>query len=365
MANNFFSIMKLIAAILLFFLGTLLLAQESPDSVSTEKKTGLVILPVLYSSPETGLGVGGAGLYYFDTGNAGNRLSSLQFAAIYTFKNQLLINNPFQYFDKKDKYWLSGEASFYIFPFNYYGRGTAINLDNFETYEARYLRFRLQSLRQFKKKRYFGPRLWVDHYFAIDTDPSGELHSGEILGSEPGTVSGVGAVGIIDERNNIFSPSQGYYIEFSALRYSNAFASDFNFTNFTIDLRKYYEIPNGSELGMQFFHNSTIGSVPFNYLARLGGGRTNRGYYEGAYNDTNYTSMQAEYRHYFFNKIIGAAFVGAGTVYPGISGIDQVLPSVGFGFRYELKKKEKIRVRLDFAFGKDTFGFYLDFNEAF
>lgn len=357
--------MKVVASILFFLSFSNLIAQEKSDSIGIENKTGLVILPVIYSSPETGLGVGGAGLYYFETGNTENRLSSLQFAAIYTFKNQLLINNPFQYFDKKDKYWLSGEASYYIFPFNYYGRGTAINLDEFETYEARYLRFRLQALRQIKKKRYFGPRLWVDHYFAIDTDPSGALQSGEILGSEPGTVSGAGAAGIIDERNNIFSPSKGYYIEFSALRYSSAFASDFNFTNFTIDLRKYYEGANRDELGMQFFHNSTIGNVPFNYLARLGGSRTNRGYYEGAYNDTNYTSMQAEYRHYFFNRIIGAAFVGAGTVYPRIGDIDEVLPSVGFGFRYELKKKEKIRIRLDFAFGKDTFGFYLDFNEAF
>lgn len=357
--------MRFLKIILFFLICFPSLGQENPDTVSVNKKTGLVLLPVIYSSPETGVGVGGAGLYYFDTGNKAGRLSSLQFAAIYTFKNQLLINNPFQHFDKKDRYWASGEASFYIFPFNYYGRGSAIDLDEFETYEARYLRFRLQVLRQVKKKHYIGPRFWIDHYFAIEADPDGDLQTGNILGSKPGTVSGFGAVGIIDKRNNIFSPSRGYYLELSAIRYSEVIFSNYNFTNLTLDARRYYEKPNGDEFGLQIFHNSTIGSVPFNYLARLGGARTNRGYYEGAYNDTNYTSIQAEYRHYLFNKIIGAAFVGAGTVYPDFGEINTVLPSVGFGFRYELKKKEKIRVRLDFAFGKDTFGFYLDFNEAF
>ncbi|MGB3466643.1 MAG: hypothetical protein WBA74_15285, partial [Cyclobacteriaceae bacterium] len=172
--------MKRYLGLLLLLTGSTLFAQEKPDSLSTEKKTGLVILPAIYSSPETGFGLGGAGLLYFDTGNEAGKISSLQFAAIYTFKNQLLINNPFQYFDKRDRYWASGEASFYIFPFNYYGRGTGIDLEEFETYEARYLRFRLQVLRQLKKQHYFGPRLWIDHYFAIDTDPSGQLQSGEI-----------------------------------------------------------------------------------------------------------------------------------------------------------------------------------------
>lgn len=340
-------------------------AQNTQDTTTTDTQTGLVLLPAIFSSPETGLGLGGAGLYYFDTGNPNGRPSSLQFAAIYTFKNQLLINNPFQYFDAKDKYWASGELSFFIFPFNYYGRGTDIDLDEFETFEARYIRFRLQVLRQVKKKHYIGPRYWLDHYFAIDTDPNGELRNGTILGSSPGTVSGLGVVGIIDQRNNIFSPSKGHYLEASVMRYSEALAGSFNFTTFNLDARKYYENSNGDEFGLQFFHNSTIGSVPFNYLARLGGGRTNRGYYEGAYNDTHYTTVQAEYRHYLFRKIIGAAFIGGGTVYPNIGSIDTLLPSAGFGFRYELKKKEKIRIRLDFAFGRDSFGFYLDFNEPF
>ncbi|MEL7146460.1 MAG: hypothetical protein AAFO69_08840, partial [Bacteroidota bacterium] len=271
-------------------------AQETSDSTASETATGLVLLPAVFSSPETGLGVGGAGLYYFDTGNPAGNLSSLQFAAIYTFKNQLLINNPFQYFDAKDKYWASGEVSFFIFPFNYYGRGTDIDLDEFETFEARYLRFRLQVLRQVKKKHYIGPRYWLDHYFAIDTDPNGALQTGTILGSRPGTVSGLGIVGIIDRRNNIFSPSEGYYLETATMRYSEALAGTFNFTTFTFDARKYFENNNGDEFGLQFFHNSTVGNVPFNYLARLGGGRTNRGYYEGAYNDTHYSTVQAEYR---------------------------------------------------------------------
>ena len=340
-------------------------AQDSTDTTATSTQQGLVLLPTIFSSPETGLGVGGAGLYYFDTGNKTGNPSSWQFAAIYTFKNQLLLINPFQYFDAKDRYWASGEVSFFIFPFNYYGRGTDIDLDEFETYESRYLRFRFQLLRQVREKTYLGPRYWLDHYFAIDTDPEGELQNGTILGSRPGTVSGLGLVGIIDQRNNVFSPSEGYYVEASAVRYSEALAGTFNFNTFNLDARKYFENNNGDEFALQFFHNSTVGNVPFNYLARLGGGRTSRGYYEGAYNDTHYTNLQAEYRHYLFPKIIGAAFVSGGTVYPNLGEIDTILPSAGFGFRYELKKKEQIRIRLDFAFGRDSFGFYLDFNEAF
>jgi hypothetical protein len=60
-------------------------------------------------------------------------------------------------------------------------------------------------------------------------------------------------------------------------------------------------------------------------------------------------------------------FAGLGTVAPDAAAIfsSDLKYSVGIGFRYLILPKENINVRVDFGFGTQTPGFYLNVREAF
>ena len=62
-----------------------------------------------------------------------------------------------------------------------------------------------------------------------------------------------------------------------------------------------------------------------------------------------------------------AAFAGAGTVAPTVSKLSSstMLPTYGGGARWLLLPKQRTTVRVDYARGKSSSGFYVAFNEPF
>lgn len=60
-------------------------------------------------------------------------------------------------------------------------------------------------------------------------------------------------------------------------------------------------------------------------------------------------------------------FVGVASAVETIAEIpkDQLLPSIGLGFRYLLIEKERINIGVDFAVGKCDWGIYFRIGESF
>ena len=56
-------------------------------------------------------------------------------------------------------------------------------------------------------------------------------------------------------------------------------------------------------------------------------------------------------------------WVGVGTLGETVGEFDKWLPNFGLGFRFEVQPR--MNLRIDFGFGKETTGFYFNFNEAF
>jgi outer membrane protein assembly factor BamA len=342
--------------------------QESvSDSTSGARKKGLIVLPVIFTSPETSIGFGAASFYYFKTGQSSNlNTSSAQLIFIYTLQNQILIENPVTLFFKENKYWIDTEINYYIFPYQYYGRGSNIDLDTYDPYESKNWEVNLSFSHRIGKKGYVGPRLRYLNYTDIDTEPTNEIFTPAVLGYEPSQVVGLGLGYIYDNRNNVFSPSRGSYFQANLLYFSDAVGSDFQFVDFTIDYRKYFTIGNEGELALQLYQQSIFGSqVPFYSLAQLGGSRRMRSYFFGAYRDNHFFTLQVEYRRHLFWRVMGAAFASIGSVASDFMQYEQILPSVGLGARFQLNPTEKIRVRADYGLGRNTSGFYLNINEAY
>lgn len=331
-----------------------------------EKRSGLIVLPAIFFSPETSLGFGVAGMYYFRTSEDSlSRPSNFQSVLIYTLENQVLITFPYNFFLKQDRYWVKGEYAYYIYPYQYYGTGSNINLDEYEIYTAEFLRAETNLLYQAKPSLYLGPTIFYDRYFNIDISQDGELYRQQINGINPGNVFGLGATLIYDKRNNVFSPCGGYYLEGRILQYENAFIGDYSFTDMYVDIRKYFAPLDKTELACQFFHQSVFGNAPFYNLAMLGGGRQMRGYYKGGYRDNHQTVLQTEVRQYIHKRVLISAFGGIGSISNSIGNYDKVLGSYGIGIRAEINQKEHIRIRVDYARGANTSGFYININEAF
>lgn len=341
---------------------------QSRDTLSNEpeKTSGAIILPAIFFSPETSLGFGVAGMYYFRTSTDSlARPSNFQTILIYTLQKQVLITFPYNFFLKKDKWWVKGEWAYYVYPYNFYGIGAKVNLDTYEPYTANYLHLETNALLQAYPDLFIGPTLLFDKYFKIDLEEGGSLQTNQTTGINAGNVFGAGFTVIYDKRNNLFAASGGHYLEARVLQYTNKFVGDYRFTDMYLDVRKYFAPFDKTELGLQFYHQSILGNPPFFNLAQMGGSSQMRGYYDGGYRDNHQTVLQTEIRRYILNRIVLSAFGGLGSVTKEIGKYEKILGSYGVGIRYEMNKNEKLRIRLDYARGANTSGFYININEAF
>jgi outer membrane protein assembly factor BamA len=213
------------------------------------------------------------------------------------------------------------------------------------------------------------------------------------------TVSGLGLALLYDSRDNIVNPFVGYYADVSFTAFRSAFGSNYNFTNFSLDLRHYNHNVFHRDLkqpfvtatlAINFIANintakfNTIDSLnrnnrlsyienranrpPVYQLASLGGNIALRGFYRGRFKDIDALILQAEYRQYIYGRFGMTVFGGAGEVASKLNdfNFNSLNYSYGFGLRVMLKKEERLNLRLDVGFGNaDSRGVYAGISEAF
>ncbi len=343
--------------------------QSAAADTTSRSRLGIVPLPVLYYSPETGIAGGAAvqGSYRSDTADRAARPSSALVDIIYTAKKQIITEIiPDLYFLHSDVN-VSGSLRYLNYPDKFFGIGNNTPESAEELYTAKWFGMALDTYRRVWESFSAGPSLYYDHWTLSDVQPNGELSSGRITGTAGGTTFGVGAVARWDTRNNIFSPTRGWYLQAMFRSSSRNMLSDFDFTYATVDLRWYTPVSEHSSFAAQAVTTTTAGAPPFYRLAALGGENTMRGYYLGRYRDRKVLACQGEYRFPVLWRIRGAAFAAMGDVASTMSqfNLHDVKFSGGCGLRYVLDDEEGIAIRVDMGFGRQTSGLYITFNEAF
>jgi outer membrane protein assembly factor BamA len=281
--------------------------------------------------------------------------------------NQLLLYFPYQIFTDNNQFQFTGELGYYRFVFDYYGIGNDQDLDFREVFTVAFPRFKFQSLYGFRKNQFAGIRYWMDDFRLLELDPNGQLAQGTITGSSGGLLSGLGLVYQLDTRNSIFSSTEGWFTEVVFFYNSCKLGSDFNYIKQQIDLRYFKPINKRFSIALQGYTEFNIGDAPFNQLALLGGTKKLRGYYEGRYRDNYFSMIQSELRYALFWRFHGVLFLGAGVVADKFStySLSNIRPSVGAGLRFALNEQERIFLRLDYAIGFRSSGFYVTVGEAF
>lgn len=344
-------------------------AQDVPktpkDSIKNFKITAF---PVAFYLPETAFGFGGLGVatFRFKDELPETRPSTIQMGLTYTTKGQFLFFTPFELYADKERWRFVGELGYYKYFYNFYGLGDDSKQEDLETYDAVFPRFRLSVLREVLPNFSIGLGYEYDGLNNIKIAESGILENSNVIGKEGGTISNLGILAFYDTRDNIFTPSKGFFIQGSLFSSSKTIGSSFSYNKFEVDARYYQQIKGKHIVATNLFIANSSSGTPFLSLNYLGTKRT-RGHDNRRFQDNAEVSLAMEYRFPIAGRFGGVFFGSSGTVSPNVEAAfsSSFKNTVGTGLRYIMNKKEGTRLRADYGFSKEGGNFYLTIKEAF
>jgi outer membrane protein assembly factor BamA len=334
-----------------------------------QEKNQLLVLPIVYYTPETKTAGGVGGIYYLRSlkDQFKGHPSTLFMDIVYTQEKQLIMEiTPDLYLDKGKFHW-KGYLGFKKYTEKFYGLGSQSIDAMEEDFSYRSIKLKSSLRKRLRPSLYVGVQYDFEHSKITEMKPGGILDSGDVLGVEGGIISGLGIILVQDNRDNVFFPTKGTLLQLDAMLFSQAIASDFSFRRFTFDFRQYATVFAKHVLALQQSVHVTSGDVPFQWLPMLGGPSVMRGFIQGRFRDKNAIFLQMEYRMPLLWRLSAAGFIGCGDVTDKLNAfnINDFKISGGMGIRLQVNRKSGTIVRLDFGFAKGNFGVYAMINEAF
>ena len=327
------------------------------------------IYPIVFYLPETRWGFGAVGLFNFRFKGErhDSNPSQIQFTSNYTQNKQVNFIIPFELYRFNNKWKLKGEVAYFRYLYNFYGIGNQSILENRETFNANYPRFRIDALHRYN--RFFvGMRYRFDHVRIFDLKEGGILESNPIVGKEGGRVSGMGFVTQYDSRDFIYNPSKGCYIEGEIFIGNKIIGSQYSFQRYALDATTFLPLSVDHTLAIHFNTATILGDPFFNDLLYFGSSKLMRGFQDRRFSDKNLLVVQAEYRYPIYKRLQGVAFTAVGNVADRYVRLFDVGPrfSYGGGLRFILAKKDRVRLRIDYGRTvREGGAFYATINDAF
>ncbi|WP_052444715.1 BamA/TamA family outer membrane protein [Flammeovirga sp. OC4] len=325
---------------------------------------------------ETSWEFGAVGIYQFKTANAtfDTRPSNIYFIGFYTLENQMRFKLEHTLFTNHEDWVFEGSLEYSKYPEKYYGIGNNTPMENEQLMDWSKVEWRQQFLKKLSDKMFIGLQYRYVNFWDISVekraDGTGSLE--EIPGYKGGINSGLGLVYKWDKRDFVLAPTKGHFIEFRAESYGSWLGSDYSFSAFKLDMRKYFSLnkkkPYHTVVAFQGLLNQTYGDVPFRELSLMGGLVMMRGVYEGRFRDHHMMAFQGEVRQHLFWRIGATAFFSTAQVAPNWNAFlfDQFKFAGGAGLRLLINKDDRATLRADYGMGPDgSSGLYLTFGEAF
>lgn len=361
----------------LFLLGVSLVTQAqkkkrlSLDSL-TQGHLNVIPIPIIQSTPETGLRAGLSLDYFFNTDKQDSlkrtRDSFAWIQAVYSVRRQLIVEPAWQIFTKDEAWFFRGRTGYTDFSEYYWGLGShqLPKDDGTNVFYNRTYAFGVAT-KKVADKAFVG--LGFDWGYTQDVDytpEDGSTINHDLIGESQ--IAGVGPVLLLDKRDNPFSAFTGWYLEIAPLFYGNFLGGKHTYQKFTVDARKFTLINPKNFLGFQFFTTLSNGDIPFREIPRLGGSNQMRGYVEGRFRDNQYYTLQTEYRRNINKYFWGAAFANIGQVAPTIAafGSQQLYSAAGLGMRFQFNREKNLFTRIDVAVNQfGDFSFYFRLMDAF
>ena len=344
--------------------------QEAVRRDSLLYPSKLILTPLVAFSPETSLefGVGAKYLFKFRKSGAETRTSNMPVSLTYTLNNQILVFSGYEIFFNQEKYMLTGNVRFKVFPQRFYGVGRDSPSSAEEEYSFSQLLLEPIFLKQVGFRHLFvGAGVRYNRIGNVAFEEESTLVNSDISGAQGSTSAGAQLALIYDSRDNILTAHRGWYARLTHGFYEEVLGGTHQFQLTRIDVRKFIPTAPRQILAFQFLASFSFQDVPLAELSALGGDDIMRGYYEGRYIDNHFMALQAEYRFRLYERLGAVVFAGGGDVTSRVSNfaLGNIRPTVGLGLRFLIDKKEDLNLRFDYGFGRRTRNYYIQLAEAF
>jgi Omp85 superfamily domain len=370
-------------------------------------------IPSVGYTPQNGFVIGFttlAGIYLGDPRTT--TISSIALVALYTSKNQIIVQSRNVAMLADNAWQLQGDYRFFITNQPTYGLGsgrpsevgvtvgglgTTAVVTGAQDMDFDLVRFHQAGLKRITGSLYAGAAYRLDRHFAIvdreldlgATPPVVTSHFAysEQFGFPKGayTASGISAELLYDSRDSTISPYRGWYLSGSFRAYPKALGSTKDATLAQGEVRTYVGLSDDVPRNVLAFwllgSAVTSGRLPYLSLPSIGwdfANRTGRGYVQGRFRGDAEVYAEAEWRFRLTRDgfLGGTVFANASTFarppvdVVGFSEPRQALfhtvrPAAGAGLRFMMNREARNAVTLDFAVGQDSVGVYFGAGEAF
>ncbi len=281
----------------LLLLGASADAQEQYDSVA--KQYHLLFLPVIARSIETNwsFGVASSLTFHIDRKDTLSRTSNLQGLALYSLDRQAVFVLNGTVYLPGEKYILSQQISYSSFPDKFWGLGNKTPNSNEESYKFKQIYVYLHGQRTLGHHFFIGVRYEYQRVLEVDYKAGGLFDQENIPGRYGYSISGAGGELYIRYAQTMrLCPIRASSCRLYVSQFAPLFGSDFSYTNYVGDIRKFWTVFRHQVLAVQLYGFYNTGDVPLRSLASFGGANSMRGYYSGRFRDKNQEFVQAEYR---------------------------------------------------------------------
>lgn len=338
-----------------------------PDAGAAQGRSWLddwSILPVLFYSPETEIGLGLAVIWSLELPEGNPTVSTVAVGVIYTTREQFITRLEPDLRFGEDAF-VHAVVRYQRFPTRYFDQGAHPD-DPGDPYDERSFFGHLDGRLTASGKLRAGLRWEYRHNTVTDVTPDGPLARSGHSGLGTYFASGLGPVVSLDTRDDPRGPRHGVLAELRAIGFASATGADFDALQVGLEVRGYLHLGHGHVLAGEVQAQLTAGDVPFQLLPHLGGANHLRGWYEGHLRNRHTLLGQLEWRFPLSSRFGGAAFVALGEAVPelGALSLERVRAGAGLGLRYLLNRRQNVSIRLDLAWGSG-FGAYFDVLEAF
>ena len=356
------------------------LSATKKDTITS--KPVISFIPALGYTLTSGVALSLTGNMAFRTGpNA--RVSTITASAAFTQKSQFTMPIESNIWAANGKYVFIGDYRFYKYPQSTYGLGSSSNINNELPMDYNFLRLYETVLRHVAGNLYMGGGFDFDYHYNISERPitaatptKGDDDQPYTLEKPSNTISsGFTLNGLLDGRNNSINPSKGYYAAVTYRDNFNFLGSSTPWSSVIVDLRKYYNFPEGSRNVLALWSYDWLvlnGNPPFLDLPATSWdpySSTGRGYIQGRFRGAQMVYGEAEYRFAISaNGLFGGVLFANAESFSAANGtrLQGVQPGFGPGVRIKLNKVSKTNVCIDYGFGRQgSKGLFVNVGELF
>lgn len=324
-------------------------------------KKGLLIVPTVITEPAVGYGAAGAAIYFHSSYTAKKGPPSMTGILGGGTQNGTWLAGAFHVgYWNQDRIRYMGAAIRTSANLGYYGSGIIEEFDN------KSVNLNLDAwilIQQIKFRLAESDFFLGGRYFLLDTDNTFEVpvEMPEYEGVEfSSTLSEATLVLNFDSRNNIFTPSQGFFIELSGTYSDEWMGSDALYGRVSAKLIGYLKANNKLIFGIRHESTYSLGDIPF-YARPI---VILRGAPLMKYQNNNTTVMEFEANWNIYQRWSLLGFTGIGNAFSNFDSFDKgkSISSVGTGFRYLIARKLGAQMGMDFAKSTDDFALYIVFG---